>query len=64
VFAAFSSHFNPAEKDNNIHWIAGWTALEAGQGMELKGKFLLKVGTKPISNPQPVTSADGKYDSQ
>jgi hypothetical protein len=40
VFAAFSSHFNPAEKDNSTHWIAGWAAFEVGQGMELKGKFL------------------------
>jgi len=44
VFAAFSSHFNPVEKDNSTHWIAGWAALEPGQGMELKGKFLPESG--------------------
>ena len=44
VFAAYSSHFIPVEKDNSTHWIAGWAALEPGQGMELKRKFLAESG--------------------
>jgi hypothetical protein len=44
MFAAFSSHFIPAEKDNRPHGIAGWAALQPGQGMVLKGKFLAEGG--------------------